>query len=202
MACRLAKAVARQPPAVNGQDERFAPLTAAARRAFRQTRRASTDCACPPIQILAIVDIGFSTGDVVGCAPFQGVPAGCCIPPIFVRKALPNKIPMGQNERNAKSGTSVESCSLLLQASLHFTTDIFPAKSRVRICKHFVNELPSPAVRCCDFFSVFMASQQRDYDIPMVTLALPLVRLDRSVFSPLPLLQSQKRFLAKSQIVF
>ena len=107
-------------------------------------------------------------------------------------------IPMGQNERNAKSGTSVESCSLLLQASLHFTTDIFPAKSRVCICKHFVNELPSPAVRCCDFFSVFMASQQRDYDIPMVTLALPLVRLDRSVFPPLPLLQSQKRFLATS----
>ena len=105
---------------------------------------------------------------------------------------------MGQNERNAKSGTSVESCSLLLQTSLHFTTDISSAKSRVCICKHFVNELPSPAVRCCDFFSVFMASQQRDYDIPMVTLALPLVRLDRSVFLPLPLLQSQKRFLATS----
>ena len=113
-------------------------------------------------------------------------------------KALPNKIPMGQNEQNAKSGTSVESCSLLLQTSFHFTTDIFSAKSRVCICKHFVNELPSPAVRCFDFFSVFMASQQRDYDIPMVTLALPLVRLDRSVFPPLPLLQSQKRFLATS----
>ena len=41
-------AVAQQPPAVNGQDERFAPLTAAARRAFWQTRRADTDCACPP----------------------------------------------------------------------------------------------------------------------------------------------------------
>ena len=40
-------AVAQQPPAVNGQDERFAPLTAAARRAFWQTRRAST--ACPPV---------------------------------------------------------------------------------------------------------------------------------------------------------
>ena len=68
-------AVAQQPPAVNGQDERFAPLTAAARRAFWQTRRADTDCACPPIHILAIVDIGFSTGVVVGCAPLQGVPA-------------------------------------------------------------------------------------------------------------------------------
>ena len=75
VACRLARAVAQQPPAVNGQDERFAPLTAAARRAFWQTRRAGTDCACPPIHILAIVDIGFSTGVVVGCAPLQGVPA-------------------------------------------------------------------------------------------------------------------------------
>ena len=73
MAC-IARAVAQQPPAVNGQDERFAPLTAAARRAFWQTRRADTDCACPPIHMLAIVDIGFSTEDVVGCAPFQGVP--------------------------------------------------------------------------------------------------------------------------------
>ena len=68
-------AVAQQPTAVNGQDERFAPLTAAARRAFWQTRRASTACACPPIHILAIIDIGFSTGVVVGCALFQGVPA-------------------------------------------------------------------------------------------------------------------------------
>ena len=68
-------AVAQQPPAVNGQDERFAPLTAAARRAFGQTRRAGAACACPPIHILAIVDIGFSTGVVAGCALFQGVPA-------------------------------------------------------------------------------------------------------------------------------
>ena len=80
MAC-IARAVAQQPPAVNGQDERFAPLTAAARRAFWQTRRAGTDCACPPIHILAIVDIGFSTGVVVGCALFQGVPDAvvCCL---------------------------------------------------------------------------------------------------------------------------
>ena len=68
-------AVAQQPPAVNGQDERFAPLTAAARRAFGQTRRAGAACACPPIHILAIVDIGFSTGVVAGCALFWGVPA-------------------------------------------------------------------------------------------------------------------------------
>jgi len=50
-------------------------LTAAARRAIWQTRRADTSRACPPIHILAIVDIGFSTGVVVGCAPLQGVPA-------------------------------------------------------------------------------------------------------------------------------
>ena len=65
----------QQPPAVNGQDKRFAPLTAAADRAFWQTRRTSTSRACPPVHILAIVDIGFSTGVVVGRAPFWGVPA-------------------------------------------------------------------------------------------------------------------------------
>ena len=74
MACRLERAVAQQPPAVNGQDERFAPLTAAARRAFWQARRAGTSRACLPIHILAIVDIGFSTGVVAGCALFWGVP--------------------------------------------------------------------------------------------------------------------------------
>ena len=53
----------------------------------------------------------------------------------------------GTNERNAKSGTSVESCSLLLQTSLHFTTDISSAKSKVRICKHYVNECRQPVIR-------------------------------------------------------
>ena len=47
--------------------------------------------------------------------------------------------------------------------------------------------------------SAFTVSQQRwDCDIPTVTLALPLVRSDRSGFPPLSLLQSQKRFLATS----
>ena len=62
---------------------------------------------------------------------------------------------MGQNERNAKTGTSVESCSLLLQTSFRFTTDIFSAKSRVCICKHFVNKLPSPAVRRYNSFCFY-----------------------------------------------
>ena len=43
--------IAKQAAPVNGRDERFAPLTAAARRAFWQTRRASTACACPPVWI-------------------------------------------------------------------------------------------------------------------------------------------------------
>ena len=80
-------------------------------------------------------------------------PSGCV--KLGLGKALPNMIPMGQNERNAKSGTSVESCSLLLQTSFHFTTDIFSAKSRVRICKHFVNKLPSPAVRHFNSFCFY-----------------------------------------------
>ena len=66
--------IAKQAAPVNGRDERFAPLTAAARRAFGQTRRTDTSRACPPIHILAIVDIGFSTGVVAGCALFWGVP--------------------------------------------------------------------------------------------------------------------------------
>ena len=44
--------IAKQAAPVNGQDERFAPLTAAARFAFRQTRRVGTACACPPAWIL------------------------------------------------------------------------------------------------------------------------------------------------------
>ena len=41
--------IAKQAAHVNGQDERFAPLIIAARRAFWQTRRADTACACPPV---------------------------------------------------------------------------------------------------------------------------------------------------------
>ena len=89
---------------------------------------------------------------------------------------------MGQNERNAKSGTSVESCSLLLLTSLHFTTDIFSAKSRVRICKYSANEQLSPAVVAATF-SVFMVSQERqDYDVPMGTSVTPLGTLTAEIF--------------------
>jgi len=47
----VARAVAQQPTAVNGQDERFAPLTAAARRAFWQTRRVMTTASMTPSEI-------------------------------------------------------------------------------------------------------------------------------------------------------
>ena len=102
-------------------------------------------------------------------------------------KALPNKIPMGQNERNAKSGTSVESCSLLLLTSLHFTTDIFSAKSR----GVFVNILWTSCRRppfVAATLSAFTVSHQRwDCDMPTVTLVLPLATFDQSVFlSPYP----------------
>ena len=114
-------------------------------------------------------------------------------------KALPNKIPMGQNERNAKSGTSVESCSLLLQTSLHFTTDIFSAKSRVYICKHSVNEKPSPAVRRCNTFCFYgiAAAMGLRHTNGNIGVTISNIRPECLSFS-LPLLQSQKRFLATS----
>ena len=114
-------------------------------------------------------------------------------------KALPNKIPMGQNERNAKSGTSVESCSLLLQTSFHFTTDIFSAKSRVCICKHFVNKPPSPAVRRCNSFCFYgiAAAMGLRHTNGNIGVTISNIRPECFYFS-LPLLQFQKRFLASS----
>ena len=114
-------------------------------------------------------------------------------------KALPNKIPMGQNERNAKSGTSVESCSLLLLTSLHFTTDIFSAKSRVCICKHFVNKLPSPAVRRCNSFCFYGIAAAIGLRHTNGNIGVTISNIQPECFSfSLPLLQSQKRFLATS----
>ena len=106
---------------------------------------------------------------------------------------------MGQNERNAKSGTSVESCSLLLQTSFHFTTDIFSAKSRVCICKHFVNKLPSPAIRRCNSFCFYgiAAAMGLRHTNGNIGVTISNIRPECFSFS-LPLLQSQKRFLASS----
>ena len=115
-------------------------------------------------------------------------------------KALPNKIPMGQNERNAKSGTSVESCSLLLLTSLHFTTDIFSAKSRVCICKHFVNKLPSPAVRRCNSFCFYGIAAAIGLRHTNGNIGVTISNIQPECFSfSLPLLQFQKRFLASFQ---
>ena len=106
---------------------------------------------------------------------------------------------MGQNERNAKSGTSVESCSLLLQTSFHFTTDILSAKSRVYICKHSVNEKPSPAVRRRNSFCFYgiAAAIGLRHTNGNIGVTIGNIRPLRFSFS-LPLLQFQKRFLATS----
>ena len=106
---------------------------------------------------------------------------------------------MGQNERNAKSGTSIESCSLLLQTSFHFTTDIFSAKSRLCICKHFVNELPPPAVRRRNSFCFYgiAAAMGLRHTNGNIGVTISNIRPECFSFS-LPLLQFQKRFLASS----
>ena len=106
---------------------------------------------------------------------------------------------MGQNERNAKSGTSIESCSLLLQTSFHFTTDIFSAKSRVYICKHSVNEKPSPVVRRCNSFCFYgiVAAIGLRHTNGNIGVTISNIRPECFSFS-LPLLQFQKRFLASS----
>ena len=106
---------------------------------------------------------------------------------------------MGQNEQNAKSGTSIESCSLLLQTSFHFTTDIFSAKSRLCICKHFVNKLPPPAVRRCNSFCFYgiAAAMRLRHTNGNIGVTISNIRPECFSFS-LPLLQFQKRFLASS----
>lgn len=106
---------------------------------------------------------------------------------------------MGQNERNAKSGTSIESCSLLLQTSFHFTTDIFSAKSRLCICKHFVNKLPPPAVRRRNSFCFYGIAAAMGLRHTNGNIGVTISKIRPECFSfSLPLLQSQKRFLATS----
>ena len=106
---------------------------------------------------------------------------------------------MGQNERNAKSGTSVESCSLPLLTSLHFTTDIFSAKSRVCICKHFVNKLPSPAVRRCNSFCFYGIAAAMGLRHTNGNIGVTISKIRPECFSfSLPLLQFQNRVLASS----
>ena len=102
---------------------------------------------------------------------------------------------MGQNERNAKSGTSVESCSLPLLTSLHFTTDIFSAKSRVCICKHSVNEKPSPVVRRYNSFCFYGIAAAMGLRRTNGNIGVAISNILPECFSfSLPLLQFQKRF--------
>lgn len=80
-----------------------------------------------------------------------------------------------------------------------FTTDIFSAKSRVRICKHFVNKLPSPAVRRCNSFCFYgiAAAMGLRHTNGNIGVIISNIRPECFSFS-LPLLQFQKRFNFKS----
>lgn len=81
----------------------------------------------------------------------------------------------------------------------HFTTDIFSAKSRVCICKHFANKLPSPAVRRCNSFCFYgiAAAIGLRHTNGNISVTISSIRPECFSFS-LPLLQFQKRFLASS----
>ena len=81
----------------------------------------------------------------------------------------------------------------------HFTTDIFSAKSRVCICKHFANRLPSPAVRRCNSFCFYgiAAAMGLRHTNGNIGVAISNIRPECFSFS-LPLLQFQNRVLASS----
>ena len=80
-----------------------------------------------------------------------------------------------------------------------FTTDILSAKSMVHICKHSVNEKPSPAVRRCNSFCFYgiAAAIGLRHTNGNIGVTIGNIRPLRFSFS-LHLLQSQKRFLATS----
>lgn len=75
----------------------------------------------------------------------------------------------------------------------------FSAKSRVCICKHFVNKLPPPAVRRCNSFCFYgiAAAMGLRHTNGNIGVTISNIRPECFSFS-LPLLQSQKRFLASS----
>ena len=75
----------------------------------------------------------------------------------------------------------------------------FFSKSRVCICKHFVNKLPSPAVRRCNSFCFYgiAAAMGLRHTNGNIGVTISNIRPECFSFS-LPLLQFQKRFLASS----
>ena len=81
----------------------------------------------------------------------------------------------------------------------HFTTDIFSAKSRLCICKHFVNKLPPPAVRRRNSFCLYGIAVAMGLRHTNGNIGVTISKIRPECFSfSLPLLQSQKRFLATS----
>ena len=75
----------------------------------------------------------------------------------------------------------------------------FSAKSRVCICKHFVNKLPSPAVRRCNSFCFYGIAAAIGLRHTNGNIGVTISNIRPECFSfSLPLLQFQKRFLASS----
>lgn len=126
-------------------------------------------------------------------ASFGSAITGSLLPEKAIRLSR-NTVPPGSNcywlpAREGLSG---------LEAP-QFTTDIFSAKSRVRICKHFVNKLPSPAARRCNSFCFYgiAAAMGLRHTNGNIGVIISNIRPECFSFS-LPLLQFQKRFLASS----
>lgn len=75
----------------------------------------------------------------------------------------------------------------------------FSAKSRARICKHFVNKPPSPAVRRCNSFCFYGIAAAMGLRHANGNIGVTISNIRPECFSfSLTLLQFQKRFLASS----
>ena len=116
----------------------------------------------------------------------------CCLKKLFTCQGTPCR--RGQTVTGSGTGRAFR-----LGSPSQLTTDIFSAKSRVYICKHSVNEKPSPVVRRCNSFCFYgiVAAIGLRHTNGNIGVTISNIRPECFSFS-LPLLQSQKRFLATS----
>ena len=116
----------------------------------------------------------------------------CCLKKLFGCQGTPCR----RGQTVTGSGTRR---TFRLGCPSQLTTDIFSAKSRVYICKHSVNEKPSPVVRRCNSFCFYgiVAAIGLRHTNGNIGVTISNIRPECFSFS-LPLLQSQKRFLATS----
>ena len=88
---------------------------------------------------------------------------------------------------------------LALEFAVALQRTFFSAKSRVCICKYFVNKLPSPAVRRRNSFCFYGIAAAMGLRHTNGNIGVTISKIRPECFSfSLPLLQSQKRFLATS----